>query len=174
MDRTRNNKKVKEIEITENCAHLPALIPEPSYSESASLYLGKRVPANTKKNNKRSIRAFARFIVGPKVSGDFETEPQLHSLILISNKLRADEAVNKLNRKLFNNVPPNQAVSTDIRKQIRQALIEFVVNYHKKGEENESISPETTIGYMRGIFRTIEAWGYSMGLLKHPVFTDKK
>ena len=94
MDRTCNNKKEKEIEITENCARLPALMSEPSCSESASQYLGKRVTANTKENNKSSMRAFASFIVGTTKSGDFETETHLRSAILNSDELRGDEEVN--------------------------------------------------------------------------------
>ena len=76
MDRTRNNKKVTEIEITENHARLPALLSEPSYLEYASQYLGKRVPANAKKN-KSSKRAFVRYILGTTISEDFENEPHL-------------------------------------------------------------------------------------------------
>ena len=147
---------------------------EPSYSEFASQYLGKRVPSNTKKNNKSSMRAFARFIVGPTIHGDFETEPHIRSVILNSDKLRGDEEVNKLKRKLFNNVPPSQAVSIHIWKQIQHARIEFVVNYRKKGEQNAPVSPETMMGYIRGIFRTFKEWGYSMELFKDPAFTDKK
>ena len=71
-------------------------------------------------------------------------------------------------------MPPNQAVSIDSRKQIRLALIEFVINYCKKGEENAPASPETMVGYIRGIFRTFEDWGYSMELFKYPVLTGKK
>ena len=112
--------------------------------------------------------------MGPRISGDFENEHHLHSVILNSKKLRGDEEVNKLKRKLFNNVPPNQAVSIDIRKQIRHARIEFVVNYRKKGEENGPVSPETMMGYIRGILPAFEKWGYSMELFKDPVFTDKK
>ena len=49
----------------------------------------------------------------------------------------------KLKCKLFDKVPSNQAVSIDIRKQIRHAFIEFVVNYRKKGEESALVPPET-------------------------------
>ena len=108
---------------------------EPLHSESASQYVGRRAPVNTMKNNKSSIRAFERFIVGPTIYGEFETEPHLQSVIPNSDELRGDEEVRKLKRKLFDNVPQNQPLQLMFESKFGMILSSLLLITARKEEK---------------------------------------
>lgn len=156
--------QVRGVGMAENMARpLRASVAPFKLSEKSKLYLGKRVPKNTTRNNAVSLRALCHFVVSRFTD-------------LNVSDMTATEVSEAAHAFMFPSVDGGflPAGTTDFLapqlEHVRDILIEFVTNYRhtKTGAELKCTTIKTYITSIQRAFK--QDWGYNISLLSGPVF----
>lgn len=163
--------------VMETVPYRAAINPNHSFSpsETASKYLGKKTPENTKRNSQSSMQLFAQFVLTLVIDDNAPKNLLEISKYAIAHDVPAIPGGTGLEASLINLLLQGRdfrlGMDRDCLLRLRYFLIEFSVHYVSK-KTSTNVSPSSMMTYMRGINRRFDELGFELNIHENKIIND--